>query len=181
MKRSYAAMIVTALFVSLWALNFVFSSGSATSRTGLVPAVQAQEAETTHIANQERGISFPRNRECTLGSLSGKYGATIQGTVLPPLAPVPVPAVSVGSFEVDAAGNLSGADTLSLGGQIIPRTYSGTVSVKANCTFTSRITSNSGLPGQTVNLSGVIVAGGDEIQFVQTDPSTIFTGVAKRL
>ena len=35
--------------------------------------------------------------------------------------------------------------------------------------------------GQVVNLNGVIVAGGDEIQFLQTDPGTMFTGVAKRM
>lgn len=106
----------------------------------------------------------------------------IQGTVLPPNVPVPTPGVAVGLFEVDAAGNVTGADTLSLGGQIIPRSYAGTINVKSNCTFTSRFTVNSGpLTGLVINSSGVIVDGGNEIQFVETDPNTIFTAVAKRL
>lgn len=71
-------------------------------------------------------------------------------------------------FEVDAADKLTGAATLSLGGQIIPRTYSGTVSLKSNCTCSSRSTVNTGLPGLTVNRSGVTVDGGNEIQFMQT-------------
>ena len=173
MKRMYAAMIVMALCAGLLALNFVSSRDIA----GLVPTARAQEAATVSDAQRLAVAPFPRNRECTNGSVMGKFGVTIQGSLLPPLTPVPVPGASVGSFELDAAGNLNGADTLSLGGQIIPRTYTGAVSIKSNCTFSARITA----PGQTVNLSGVIVDGGDEIQFIQTDPGTIFTGVAKRL
>jgi hypothetical protein len=170
MKRSYATIIILALCASL---NYVLPGSQTASLTS---AVQAQEVETGATSDQKAAI-FPRNRECTTGSLSGKYGVTIHGTILPPLTPAPVPAASVGSFEVDTAGNVTGADTLSLGGQIIPRTYTGAVSVSGNCTFTARITA----PGQVINLSGVIVDGGNEIQFIQTDPGTIFTGVAKRL
>jgi hypothetical protein len=138
--------------------------------------------ERATAADRERTAAFPRNRECTQGSVSGKYGITIQGTLLPPNVPVPTPGVAVGSLEVDAAGNVTGADTLSLGGQIIPRTYSGTVNVKSNCTFTSRVTVNGGpLTGLVINSSGVIVDDGNEIQFVETDPGTIFTAVAKRM
>lgn len=179
MKRTFASIIAVAMFAGLFALSLAFSRGAADQRAGLVPTVQAQEAE--RATTNDKIVPFPRSRECTLGGLSGKYGGMVQGTALPPLTPVPAPGVSVGSFEVDAAGNLTGADTLSLGGQIIPRTYTGTVSVKSNCTFTSRITINTGLPGLTINLSGVIVDGGNEIQFVQTDAGTIFSGVAKRL
>ena len=101
--------------------------------------------------------------------------------MLPPNLPAITPSVTVGTFEVDAAGNLTGADTMSLGGQIIPRTYSGTVNVKSDCTFTARFTYLTGTPGLVVSSTGTIVSGGGEIQVVETDPGTIVTVVAKRL
>lgn len=174
MKYTVKSIAVAALFVGLIAAGTFFLGGPFGSGAGLVTPVRAQEAAMAAPARQ----FF---RPCNIGAVIGKYGISIQGTVLPPLAPVPTPGVAVGTFEVDAAGNLTGADTMSFGGQIIPRTYSGTVNVKSDCTFTSRWTILTGLPGLIINTSGVIVDGGNEIYFVETDPNTIFTAVAKRL
>ena len=176
--KGRAMGIVVALFASLFALSFAFSRGQSNQRASLTPAVQAQEAERAPAART--GI-YPRTGRCSPGDVAGKYGILIQGTVLPPNAPVATPAVAAGLVEVDFAGNLTGADTLSLGGQIIPRTYSGTLNVKFDCTFTSRFTYLTGLPGVVVNSSGVVVDGANEIYFVETDPNTIFTAVAKRM
>jgi len=185
MKRIFTSIrvmgIVVALFASFFALSFAFSRGQSNQRASLTPAVQAQEAERAPAAGNERVGVFPRTGRCDPGGVSGKYGYTFQGTVLPPNLPVATSGVAVGAFELDFRGNVTGADTLSLGGQIIPRTYSGTVTVRLDCTFTSRLTVNTGLPGLVINSSGVIVDGGNEIYFVETDPNTIFTAVAKRM
>ena len=182
MKRSFASITVVALFAGFCTLGLAFSRGQSNQRAGLLPAVQAQEMERGTSADNPRAAAFPRSRECTQGTVIGRYGSTLQGTVLPPNLPAVTPGVAVGTFQVDAAGNVTGADIMSLGGQIIPRTYSGALNVKADCTFTSRFSLNSGpLTGLVINSSGVIVSGGDEIQFVETDPGTLFTAVAKRL
>jgi hypothetical protein len=181
MKRIFASIFVLALSVGLLALGPAWPRGQSKQRVSLTPTVQVQEVKRTAAADSEKARALAPSAECTLSTIVGKFGGTIQGTVLPPLMPEPVSVVAVGSFEIDAAGTLTGADTSSVGGQIIPRTYSGTVSVQGNCTFTGRFTVETGLPGLVVNFSGVILDGGKELHFVETDPGTLFTSVAKRL
>lgn len=178
MKRIFASIFVLALSVGLFALGSAWPRGRSMQRTGLLPAVQAQEAERAAVNG--KSAPFPSRRECTNGSVVGRFGSTVQGTLLPPLTPVPVPLVAVGWFEVDSAGNVTGADTLSLGGQIIPRTVSGTFNVNPNCTVTGRL-NYTGQPPTPVNFSAVIMDGGNEIQLIETDPGTLITGVGKRL
>ena len=176
--KGRAMGIVVALFASLFALSFASSRGQSNQRASLTPAVQAQEMER---ADKERAQAFPRSRQCTLGNVAGRYGLLVQGTVLPPNLPAATPIVAGGTIEIDTTGNLTGADNSSVGGQIIPRTWSGRFTVNSDCTFTSRFTYLTGLPGVVVNSSGVVVDGANEIYFVETDPNTIFTAVAKRM
>ncbi len=181
MKRIFGSTIVVVLFAGFFALNLAYPRNQSNRRASLDPAVQAQEAERAIARDDENAVNAPQSGPCTLSSVSGKYAILIQGTLLPPNVPMPTPGVAVGWIELDATGNVTGADTLSLGGQITPRTYSGTFTIKPDCTFTSRLTVLSGLPGLIITSSGVIVDGGRELQFVETDPNTIFTAVAKRL
>jgi hypothetical protein len=59
--------------------------------------------------------------------LSGLYAASFRGFVEAGGASVPVAAA--GFIRLDTAGNLSGKDTLSVGGVVTPRTLSGTYTV----------------------------------------------------
>ncbi len=173
MKRTFASIIIVALFVSLFALSSVLTRGQSNQRTGLLSTVQAQA-----VAQDDDPFNRARTQQCSLGTTRGRYAATVQGTVL---SPNPLAILSVGTFEQDSAGNITGSDTASFGGQIIPRTYTGTVTVQADCTATVKLTVQTGTPGLVANLKGVIVDGGKEIHFIQADNGTIVGGVAKRL
>jgi hypothetical protein len=105
---------------------------------------------------------------CTLKSVDGSYGFIVTGTNLP-LGLVS----SVGIVTSDGRGNLTGADTVSAAGTILRRTITGTYTVATNCTGAVTFTDNF---GQTVNLDFVLADGGDELQFIQTDPGTVITG-----
>jgi hypothetical protein len=71
---------------------------------------------------------------CSNASVAGKWGYTYTGTVILPTGGVPVAAV--GRFTLDAAGNLSGAQTRSNGGISSQETISAKVTVNADCTGT---------------------------------------------
>ena len=137
-----------------------------------MPVAQAQALE-------QHNDFFTRThtRPCSLRTTRGRYAAIIQGSIVGPNAAA---VASVGTFEQDFAGNITGSDTASFGGQIIPRTYSGKITVNADGTSTARLTVQTGTPGLVINLKGVLVDGGKEIHFIQADPGTIITGVAKR-
>jgi hypothetical protein len=68
---------------------------------------------------------------CSNGSIAGKWAFTSNGTLLLPSSPVPVAAVA--DFTIDASGNVSGTQTRSLGGQVAEESFTGTVSVNADC------------------------------------------------
>jgi hypothetical protein len=110
---------------------------------------------------------------CDNGSISGSYGYTVNGTNLG----VGLVA-AVGRVTSDGKGNLAATDTISAAGTILRRTITGSYSVNADCTGSGQFTDNFGL---TVHLDFVITSGTDEFQFIQTDPGTIFTGLAKRI
>lgn len=162
MKRIITTLTIV-LFVALTAFGL-------RTNFSAVPAVQAQELEH----NQH---SFTRSRPCSRRTARGRYSVTIQGSLV---TPSPAPLAALGAFEVDYMGNITGSDTASFGGQIIPRTYTGTLTVDADCTASARLTVQTGTPGLVVNLKGMIVEEGREIHFIETDPGTIITGVAKR-
>jgi len=73
-------------------------------------------------------------RTCTLAGVAGQWGHTFTGTLILPTGPVPVAAV--GTITIDAAGNLSGTQTRSVGGRVFEDTIKGTVAVNDDCTGT---------------------------------------------
>ena len=114
-----------------------------------------------------------KHDRCDNGSISGSYGYTVNGTNLG----VGLVA-AVGRVTSDGRGNLSATDTLSAAGTILHRTITGSYAVNPDCTGSGQFTDNFGL---TVHLDFVVNDGGDEFQFIQTDPGTIFTGLAKKI
>ena len=76
------------------------------------------------------------------------------------------PTASVGIRIVDGAGNLSGHDTVSNTGSIVPRDVLAAYTVKSDCTGTQ-----TWIDGQTFDW--VIVAGGTQVFFIRTDHPAI--------
>ena len=89
------------------------------------------------------------------------------------------PAADVGVFASDGQGKLSGSDTISNEGQIIPRTFMGTYNVNSDCTGTASLQFNSGL---TVDVAIVLDARGHEVRALQTNPQgAVFTVLAGKV
>jgi hypothetical protein len=109
---------------------------------------------------------------CTDASLRGSYGYSFDGTVMGI-----GPTAGSGVITFDGEGNLSGADTLSLNGTIIPRTLTGTYTVQANCTGSVTLEVST---GDIFHLAFVIVDSRRELRFIQTDAGTVITGAAIR-
>ena len=74
------------------------------------------------------------------------------------------------------------AGTLSVwGGQIVARTFEGSYDVRGDCAATGSLQVITGTPGLVINFQAIIVANGAEVFFIETDPSTIYTGTLKKI
>lgn len=78
--------------------------------------------------------SAQQGQVCTSYMVAGTWGYTETGTLILPTGAVPY--ASVGSYTLDAYGNLSGARTASAGGTILKATIKGTATVNSDCTGT---------------------------------------------
>jgi len=76
-------------------------------------------------------------RTCSSARVAGEWGYTETGTIFLPTGAVPY--ASVGSYTLDADGNLSGARTASGGGMIQKATIKGTATVNSDCTGTESL------------------------------------------
>jgi hypothetical protein len=80
---------------------------------------------------------FPRGAHaasCSLANAAGKWGFSYSGTAITPSGPVPL--ASSGYYAEDAAGNMSGAETVNLGGIAAQETITGKFTAGANCQWT---------------------------------------------
>jgi len=75
-----------------------------------------------------------RHGICTPAMVAGSWAYTETGTLYVPTGPVPI--AIVGSYTIDANGNLLGARTSSVGGTIATATIKGTATVNSDCTGT---------------------------------------------
>ncbi len=67
--------------------------------------------------------------------------------------------------------------TDSINGKLVRRSAEGTYEVNADCSGTSRFTGNF---GQTTHLDFVLVRERTEIHFIETDPDTVTTRIARK-
>jgi hypothetical protein len=117
---------------------------------------------------------------CTIADFQGSWGFSFNGTIVSP-SQFSGPVAAAGQFTSDENGNLSGSDTLSLNGQIIPRTFIGTAIVAANCTGSATLTIQT--PANffpPFHLHFVLDDRAREARFVQADPGTVITGSARK-
>jgi hypothetical protein len=135
------------------------------------------------VADQREVPTQPNSGDkptCGHRSLFGRYGFTVTGTQFFPPPQPPVQAATVGVIEFDGRGGLTGSDIASFSGQIFSRTLAGTYVMQPNCTFEATVDILTGTPGLTFHFSAVMVDGGSEITFIQTDPGSLFVGALKK-
>ena len=156
-KFGFVSAIIAAGFAVL-----VFSH-----QVKIVPQVHAEETEA-----------------CRDQTLVGHYAFTGQGFVtnsnaLPALTGAFAPVADVGVFVADGQGKLSGSDTISDGGQIIPRTFTGTYTINSDCRGTAALQFT---PSLAVDVALVLDEQGHEARALQTTPQgTVFTIVARNV
>ena len=109
--------------------------------------------------------------QCSLQGVSGKYGYTTTGTI-PTLGAV----AAVGHITLDATGNLTGAQTVSFNGAIVPETLSGTYTINADCTGTATVNVyHGGVLARTTNLNVVYDNNQRELHAIFLSAGTVLT------
>jgi hypothetical protein len=123
------------------------------------------------------GVPAANARSCSLSGVAGKYGYTSSGSI-PTLGAV----AGVGHITLDASGNLSGAQTVSFNGAIVPETLSGTYTVNADCTGTATINVyHGGVLARTTNLSVVFDNDQRELRAIFLTAGTVLTVNGRKL
>lgn len=130
--------------------------------------VQAQEG----IKEQKSAESNGKN--CKLRDLRGTYGIFANGTVVTPPPGVPAgPFATVGRMVVEDAGTAEVNLTRSFNGTITHETLPGFLTVSDDCTGTLTF-------GGVRTFDFVAVDKLNELQFIQTNPGTVVTVIARR-
>lgn len=120
---------------------------------------------------------------CTAAILRGGYGAGTTGLINSSSNPNDitigtfVPFAEAVHFVFDGQGNVSGSSTADYGGSIFPVTFTGTYTVKPDCT--GSLTADAGSSG-IIHRDLVIVDGGKEVEFVSTDTGLVIAGYMKK-
>lgn len=126
--------------------SMLFGSIFLAALAGIAPAAQAH------------------NRSCSQAGVAGKWGYTYTGTILLPTGAIPTAAV--GSFTLDAEGNISGTQTRNVGGSVGEETIKGTGTVAHDCTATYKVDVYDGLGNllRTAVLAAVFVDNETELR-----------------
>jgi hypothetical protein len=116
-------------------------------------------------------------RSCSMEGVAGRYGYTTTGTI-PSLGAV----AAVGHVTLEANGNLTGAQTASFNGAIVPETLSGTYTVNADCTGTATVNVyHGGVLARTTNIATVFDNNEREFRAIFLTSGTVLTIQGKRL
>jgi hypothetical protein len=131
------------------------------------------------------GIAKRMAEGCTASSVVGSYGYAINAVVYLDQLGFPVGAsdfAGAGSVEVASDGTLTLADSASIGGVILDRSYSGTVTVNNDCTASAVIDLPPQAPTSTnpVNVDVFWVGDGSEAMLIQRDAGTFIAGSTVR-
>ena len=108
------------------------------------------------------------DHNCSTPSLTGEWGYTSTGAFMFPTGALPF--AFVGRLTFDAAGNFSGAQNSSTGGQVSQDTIKGTTTLNPDCTGTLNVNvyKQSGALFSTSVLAFVIVDNGREVSGIFT-------------
>jgi hypothetical protein len=134
--------------------------------------------------NGSKGFTlYADSQVCTPAILRGGYGAGTTGLINSSsnsndvTIPTFVPFVEAVHFVFDGNGKFSGSSTADYGGTIFPVTFTGTYTVRPNCT--GKLTADAGNNG-IIHRDLVIVDSGKEVEFVSTDPGLAIAGYMKK-
>ncbi len=123
---------------------------------------------------------------CSQASLKGTYSYNARGWIMPPF-PLPVlseafpfaPFGFSGVLNFDGMGNITGWDTVSLEGVVVPRTFTGTYTMNGNCVATSMISDSMGNP--PIHTKNYLTKNGKAMHVINTDfPSTVLAFTATK-
>src|SRR6202165_1094269 len=114
---------------------------------------------------------------CGLRSLNGAYGYAFQGQVIPP-GTTEFDAAIAGRIVFNAHGGLSGYEWDSSHGVQETLTFTGSYSVRPDCTGTATLVNSN---GRTDHITLGLIEGGQEFNFTVTDPGVVITGRPTRL
>jgi hypothetical protein len=161
--KQYKYIISMILLLSVLTLGGIFIGGASTSGT-------------TALAQTIGGnVGSPL---CTERTIEGRYGFISSGSAGPPTLAAealgPLTGVGIVSFAPQGAFTL--VTTRSVNGKIDekPLALTGTYKVNADCTVTLSFAVG-------FTFRAIIVDGGKEIRFIETDPGTTFIVTAKRI
>jgi hypothetical protein len=115
---------------------------------------------------------------CSEKTIEGRYGFISSGSSLVPRLSVETkgPLTEVGTISFATAGEFTLATTKSVNGNVDQRSqvFTGSYKVNSDCTLTLSFAVG-------LTFRAIIVDGGKEIRFIETDPGTALTVVAKRI
>jgi hypothetical protein len=112
---------------------------------------------------------------CSTRTVEGEFALLAQGQT----EDLQHTTANLGRIMVDGRGGLTGSLTLSVNGQIArDQRVRGTYVVNADCTGTEQFTIG---PDPTLRTADFVIADhGREIEFLETDTGTVFSGSATR-
>ena len=123
------------------------------------------------------------NGGCSLGSLSGPYSVSRQGTLVQSVLGLPAPAPwgEVALADFDGAGGFSGTANVNIGGIAINGGFTGTYTIKPDCTGTVTVHPNPPYNALVITEAIVLMHGGQQLITTDTDSVTVVQGRAERL
>jgi hypothetical protein len=139
-----------------------------TGRTFAIAAIAALALTLAPMAKAD-------NKGCSNATIKGTFAHMATGfeTAPPALAG---PLTGVGTDTFDGNGGVTSNATLSLNGNIVTLTATGTYKVNPDCTGTYTISG----AGGTTRLVLVIADNGNEIQAICIDPGVILSHIFRR-
>lgn len=113
---------------------------------------------------------------CSTHTVQGTYSVTCTGYLSPaPNAPL-VPFTALATIQGDSHGNISGAGKASVGGAIVDQTFSGTATVKSDCTSTVSYDQKiNGQPAPKLNIVAHVLDDGKEIRGMAVDAGAVLS------
>lgn len=124
------------------------------------------------LASGSSSTSARAAEGCGLQSLKGGYGYAFQGQVNAPSFTEAVDIGGAGRAVFNGHGGLSGMEWASTNGLFETLTFTGSYTVKPDCTGKMTIVNSN---GRTDHGNIALVEGGQEINFIDTDPGVALT------
>jgi len=116
---------------------------------------------------------------CDASTFTGAYGYTESGYAYDAQGNIYIIA-STGRIVADGSGAVTGTETLSFDGTIVRRPFTGTYTMTGDCTGSVTLQYTSGTTGSTAHGDIVTVNNAQQINFVQTDPNFVVSGLLTR-